>query len=105
MAFGITRRELDEWKQNVLNGDIAFITHFWYDRRFPEHQSVTKAGCANIYKLEEWGRKHGLKPEWIHDRASYPHFDLLGSVQITVLKKEGQLSQLKRFTETSSDYV
>ncbi|SFL74387.1 hypothetical protein [Salibacterium qingdaonense] len=105
MAFGITRSELNEWKESVQNGEISFITHFWYDKRFPEYDSVTKAGCSDVCKLAEWGEQYGLKPEWIHHRAAYPHFDLLGSTQTDIMKKEGMLSQLHRFTETSADYV
>lgn len=29
-------------------------------------------------ELVEWGRQRGLKPEWIDDRHSLPHFDLHG---------------------------
>ena len=28
-------------------------------------------------ELEEWGRRHGLKPEWIHN-STMPHFDAFG---------------------------
>ncbi len=28
-------------------------------------------------ELEEWGLRHGLRPEWIHDGA-IPHFDAFG---------------------------
>ena len=45
MAFGIKRHELNEWKRKTLNGEIAFLTHYWYDQRFPEYYSVTKVGC------------------------------------------------------------
>ncbi|SFP98509.1 hypothetical protein [Salibacterium halotolerans] len=105
MAFGITRKELNDWKKGVQNKEIAFLTHFWYDKRFPEYDSVTKAGCCDIRKLAEWGRQYGLKPEWIHNREAYPHFDLLGSTQTEIMKKEGMLYQLRRFAGTSTDYV
>ncbi|MFN2747329.1 MULTISPECIES: hypothetical protein [Bacillus] len=97
MAFGITRRELNKWKQAVLNGEIAFLTHYWIDDRFPEARTVTKAGCQNIEKLAAWGKKYGLKEEWIHKRGEFPHFDLLGKKQIDILKKEQLFSHIERF--------
>lgn len=90
MAFGIKRNELYEWKQKVSEGQIAFITHYWIDDRFPNCKTVTKVGCSDVKKLIAWGESHGLKPEWIDDRnKSYPHYDLLGEIQIKILKKEG----------------
>ncbi|MGJ7921158.1 hypothetical protein [Neobacillus sp. LXY-4] len=90
MAFGIKRSELVEWKRRVSEGQIAFITHFWIDDRFPHCKTVTKVGCSDINKLIEWGNQYGLKPEWIDGRdKSYPHFDLLGDKQKTILQKEG----------------
>ncbi|GAE24435.1 hypothetical protein JCM9140_362 [Halalkalibacter wakoensis JCM 9140] len=94
MAFGITRQALTEWKQLAGQGEIAFLTHFWLDERFPTCTSVTKVGCSNVSKLEKWGAKYGLKPEWIHRRDKYPHFDLLGDMQREILKKEGLEGQL-----------
>jgi len=29
-------------------------------------------------ELIAWGRRYGLKPEWIDDRNALPHFDLFG---------------------------
>lgn len=29
-------------------------------------------------ELVEWGRRHGLRPEWIDDRNALPHYDLFG---------------------------
>ena len=90
MAFGIKREELMEWKRKVSEGEIAFITHYWIDDRFPQCKTVTKVGCRDLEKLITWGRQYGLQPEWIDGRnRSYPHFDLLGQKQIEILKKEG----------------
>ncbi|MBT2680854.1 hypothetical protein J7E38_17830 [Bacillus sp. ISL-35] len=90
MAFGIKRHELAEWKEKIRKGEIAFLTHYWIDDRFPGCNTVTKAGCRDIEKLAEWGRKYGLSPEWIDNRKpDYPHFDLFGMKQEEVLKEEG----------------
>ncbi|MDG5789923.1 hypothetical protein QA612_20920 [Evansella sp. AB-P1] len=94
MAFGITKRDLDEWKSKAINGEVAFITHFWYDARFPHYRTVTKAGCSNKDTLIQWGMKHGLKAEWIHERELFPHFDLLGERQREILMKENKYDQL-----------
>ncbi|SDH01693.1 hypothetical protein SAMN05192534_101331 [Alteribacillus persepolensis] len=97
MAFGITKEELNAWKEKASNEEIAFITHYWYDDRFPDCSTVTKAGCKNISKLKAWGREYGLKPEWIHYRNPFPHFDLLGERQRHILKAEKQFQQIERF--------
>lgn len=90
MAFGINRDELVEWKAKIQRGEIAFLTHYWIDDRFPGCTTVTKAGCNDLEKLAEWGRKYGLRPEWIDKRKKeYPHFDLVGMKQAEVLEKEG----------------
>jgi hypothetical protein len=90
MAFGIKRQELLAWKQKIDNGEIAFLTHFWLDDRFPGSKTVTKVGCHNLEKLGKWGEKYGLKREWIHKRPDgYSHFDLLGDSQREILLKEG----------------
>jgi hypothetical protein len=90
MAFGIKREELNEWKAKVARGEIAFITHYWLDDRFPGTKTVTKVGCSDIAKLAEWGRQYGLEPQWIDKRkASMPHFDLFGERRDAILKKEG----------------
>lgn len=95
MAFGITRAQLQKWKNDIDQGKIAFITHYWYDERFPQYKTVTKVGCSNIELLVEWGKKYNLKKEWIHHRKDgYSHFDLLGEKQYEVLKSEGLLDQL-----------
>ena len=98
MAFGIKREELKAWKQTVSEGEIAFLTHYWLDDRFPGCKTVTKAGCANIDKLVEWGRQYGLKPEWIDMHDDYPHFDLFGKHERDILKNEGLSEQLERFS-------
>lgn|SRR5690625_4131718 len=97
MAFGIKREELNQWKNDVKAGKIAFLTHYWLDDRFPNMKTVTKVGCNDIEKLIRWGKKYGLKPEWIHRNEKYPHFDLIGSFQRDILKAENKLSQLNRF--------
>jgi hypothetical protein len=97
MAFGIRRQELMEWKAKVKRGEIAFLTHYWYDQRFPEYTTVTKVGCADIEKLAAWGKKYGLRKEWIHQRGEFPHFDLLGETQKKILQQEGLTDHLLRF--------
>lgn len=96
MAFGIGRRQLEAWKEAVSRGEIAFLTHYWLDDRFPDVNTVTKAGCSNVDKLAEWGKQYGLKREWMHSRDQFPHFDLLGERQVEILSKEGKLDQLTR---------
>ncbi|WP_059103457.1 hypothetical protein [Shouchella shacheensis] len=102
MAFGITRGELDEWKERANRGEIALLTHLWYDKRFPEHRTVTKAACADRNKLIAWGQSYGLKPEWLHHRETFSHFDLLGAHQQEILHAEGKLGQLERFSDGAS---
>ncbi|AZB43066.1 hypothetical protein CEF21_12540 [Bacillus sp. FJAT-42376] len=97
MAFGINKKELKSWKEAVSRKEIAFLTHFWYDDRFPNSHSVTKAGCGDLEKLAEWGKQFGLQEEWIDRRSGYPHFDLMGSVQIKVLKHYGMNDTIKKF--------
>lgn len=97
MAFGLKREELRNWKKKVANGEIAFITHYWLDERFPNMKTVTKVGCCDVNKLIQWGRRYGLKPEWLHRDEKYPHFDLIGSFQKDILKSENKLDQLERF--------
>ncbi|MCP8969517.1 hypothetical protein [Ectobacillus ponti] len=97
MAFGIKREELQEWKQRVKSGEIAFLTHYWVDEHFPEMRTVTKVGCANLDKLAKWGEQHGLEARFIHRRSEYPHFDLFGDRQERILRAENRLEQLRRF--------
>ncbi|WP_392387435.1 hypothetical protein [Bacillus pumilus] len=47
--------------------------------------------------LIEWGKKHGLKKEWIHDRAGFPHFDLIGETQKRILQKERSLGNIQEY--------
>lgn len=90
MAFGLKKQELAEWKKRIDNGEIAFLTHYWLDDRFPDCKTVTKVGCSDLEKLKSWGKKYGLKEEWIHFRKDgYSHFDLLGDTQRMILKEEG----------------
>lgn len=101
MAFGIKRQELNEWKRDVLEGNIAFLTHYWIDERFPDCNTVTKVGCSDVSKLIEWGKKYGLKAEWIDYKEAYPHFDLFGKHEMDIMIKEGLCEQLERFNRNS----
>lgn len=90
MAFGIKRKEIEEWKRRIDQGEIAFLTHYWVDDRFPGSKTVTKVGCQDLDMLAEWGQKHGLRREWIHHRKDgYSHYDLIGEKQKVILQKEG----------------
>ncbi|PWU68764.1 hypothetical protein [Gracilibacillus dipsosauri] len=97
MAFGIDRNTLNKWKRKVDRGEIAFLTHYWLDDRFPGCTSVTKVGCNNYEQLSEWGSKYGLREEWIHRDERYPHFDLFGDRQKQILFAEEQWDQLEKF--------
>ncbi|MGC8228916.1 hypothetical protein ACP2W0_07910 [Pseudobacillus badius] len=98
MAFGVDKRELAEWKRQIDKGNIAFLTHYWLDDRFPHCRTVTKAGCRDLDKLACWGEEHGLQKEWIDRRKDgYSHFDLLGDRQKEILEKEGLHSHIKKF--------
>ena len=97
MAFGIKRAELNEWKAAVRRGEIAFLTHYWLDDRFPGCHTVTKAGCADLSRLEEWGRAYGLRPEWIDHKEHFPHFDLFGEREYAILEAEGRQDLIDRF--------
>ncbi|MNI76925.1 hypothetical protein D3C73_1331840 [compost metagenome] len=97
MAFGVKKEELNRWKQAVLNGEIAFLTHYWLDPRFPGITTVTKVGCSDLERLAAWCRDNGLPPRYIHNRSPFPHFDLIGEKQPEILKREGQWEQLRRF--------
>lgn len=33
---------------------------------------------SSLGELIEWGRAHGLKPEWVDRRNALPHFDAFG---------------------------
>ncbi|MGO4541219.1 hypothetical protein [Paenibacillus sp. 2TAB19] len=97
MAFGITRAEMESWKTAVAGGDIAFLTHYWLDPRFPDMRTVTKVGCSDLAKLSRWCLDNGLNPRYIHNRDPFPHFDLLGAKQRELLLKENKHDQLERF--------
>ncbi|AOK92491.1 hypothetical protein [Paenibacillus polymyxa] len=97
MAFGITRQELMAWKRKVSGGEIAFLTHYWLDDRFPGITTVTKVGCSDLDKLRLWCNQNGLDPQYIHQRQPYPHFDLIGNKQAEILRKYGISDQFKRF--------
>lgn len=97
MAFGITKQELTHWKQEAERGEIAFLTHYWYDPRFPQYRTVTKVGCSDKTLLANWCIRNGLDPRYIHHRTKYPHFDLIGPKQKQILKKEGKWDHIERF--------
>lgn len=89
MAFGLRKKDIREWKKKIDQGEIAFLTHYWMDDRYPGYKTVTKVGCSDMEKLIVWGQRHGLQPEWIHHRRDgYSHFDLIGERQAEILKKE-----------------
>lgn len=98
MAFGINREQLKAWKKKIDNGEIAFLTHYWRDERFPNERTVTKVGCNDLEKLKAWGQMHGLRSEWIHIRRDgYSHFDLIGKWQVKILQKENRSTDLEKF--------
>ncbi|HEY4391196.1 MAG TPA: hypothetical protein VGN02_07580 [Paenibacillus sp.] len=97
MAFGVRREELDAWKKLVSQGEIAYLTHYWLDARFPGITTVTKVGCNDPDKLVAWCVKHGLDPRYIHNRSPFPHFDLIGPKQREILEEEQLWDQLQRF--------
>jgi hypothetical protein len=97
MAFGITRDELNQWKEAVSRGRIAYLTHFWFDPRFPEYNTVTKVGCSNLDRLTDWCITNGLPPKYIHNRSPFPHFDLIGPKQKDILLQNDLSEQLERF--------
>ncbi|MFA9559596.1 hypothetical protein ACERII_19990 [Evansella sp. AB-rgal1] len=105
MAFGLKKSDIEKWKKRANEGEVAFITHFWFDERFPQYRTVTKAACANKDTLIQWGQKYNLKPEWIHDRKDFPHFDLLGDRQRDILKKENQYEQLEKLLTKGKDVM
>ncbi|MDF1511405.1 hypothetical protein PZE06_25210 [Robertmurraya sp. DFI.2.37] len=95
MAFGIKKEDLRAWKQAIEDGEIAFLSHYWLDDRFPGCKTVTKVGCRDLQKLAEWGQTYGLKKEWIHVREDgYSHFDILGEQEKIILQKENKLTDL-----------
>ncbi|MFC4557236.1 hypothetical protein ACFO3D_03290 [Virgibacillus kekensis] len=97
MAFGIDKEELKAWKAEVKKGNVAILTHYWVDARFPGCYTVTKVGCSDLEKLKEWGKKYGLEPQWIHRDKNHPHFDLFGDRQKNILVEEGMWEQITRF--------
>ncbi|PZE22359.1 hypothetical protein [Paenibacillus xerothermodurans] len=97
MAFGITRAELQQWKEAVVRGELAFLTHYWYDPRFPDVKTVTKVGCSDLETLVQWCEARGLNPQYIHHRRPFPHFDLIGQKQLEILRQERLLTHLHRF--------
>ena len=97
MAFGIKRDELEGWKTAVLRGEIAFLTHYWLDPRFPSIKTVTKVGCSSLERLSAWCEANDLPSRYIHQRTILPHFDLIGPKQLEILEREGLWDQIERF--------
>lgn len=97
MAFGINRSELNAWKSAVARGETAFLTHYWYDARFPQFRTVTKVGIANLDLLAKWCVLHGLNPRYIHNRPPFPHFDLMGYKQKEILLRLNLAEHISRF--------
>ncbi|RKP57270.1 hypothetical protein D7Z26_04635 [Cohnella endophytica] len=97
MAFGIKRSELNAWKTAVSRGETAYLTHYWYDARFPQYRTVTKVGNADLARLAQWCAEHGLNPRYIHNRPPFPHFDLMGEKQLEILLKENLTEHIERF--------
>jgi hypothetical protein len=97
VAFGITREELNQWKSTVTRGEMAFLTHYWFDPRFPQFNTVTKVGNANLERLTEWCIANELNPKYIHHRPPFPHYDLIGPKQTEILRKENLTEHLARF--------
>jgi hypothetical protein len=97
VAFGINRKELIDWKRRVTAGEIAFLTHYWLEPRFPGIKTVTKAGCRDLAKLTAWCKSNGLNPTYIHHRDEYPHYDLIGTKQKEILMRERLWTQIERF--------
>lgn len=97
MAFGIKRSEIEQWKRTVAQGEIAYLTHYWLDPRFPDMRTVTKVGCSDLAKLSRWCLDNGLNPKYIHKRDAFPHFDVLGPKQREVLLRADLHDQLERF--------
>ncbi|WP_028547456.1 hypothetical protein [Paenibacillus sp. UNC451MF] len=97
MAFGIARHELNEWKRKVAQGQIAYLTHYWYEPRFPGIKTVTKVGCSDLPLLRNWCVQNGLDPNYIHHRAEFPHYDLIGSKQKEILVQEQLWEHIRRF--------
>ncbi|WP_047981169.1 hypothetical protein [Ornithinibacillus contaminans] len=97
MAFGLNRHELKAWKEKVERGEIAFLTHYWLDDRFPGCTTVTKVGCNDLQTLMTWGAQYDLSPNWIHRDMKYPHYDLFGEKQKAILVEEGIWEQINKF--------
>lgn len=97
MAFGINRTDLRVWQHKVKSGEIAFLTHYWLDNRYPHCNTVTKVGCNDVTKLTEWGTQYGLLSHWIDRHQKYPHFDLFGDKQLAILLSEQEWEHIRRF--------
>lgn len=62
MAFGVKRDEMELWKEKAARGEIAIITHYWLDDRFPESKTVTKVACVDLKKTTTMGETIWFSP-------------------------------------------
>jgi hypothetical protein len=97
LAFGIKRDELNAWKEAVTREETSYLTHYWFDPRFPDYRTVTKVGNANLEKLTQWCIQNGVNPRYIHNRPPFPHFDLIGPKQIEILLQANLQNHIDRF--------
>ncbi|EUJ17253.1 hypothetical protein MAQA_13825 [Listeria aquatica FSL S10-1188] len=98
MAFGVQREELIAFKKKAEQGEVALLTHYWLDDRFPNSKTVTKAASADIEALKRWGRKYHLPENYIdYGHKDLPHYDLFGDIQLKILEEEGKWDQIDRF--------
>ena len=79
------RRQIKEAIAFAEAGGIAVHRNFdhdhgtWHRRGFPMHRPFLHViGRRDL--LAEWGRRHGLRPEWIQPerRRSVAHYDVFG---------------------------
>ena len=56
MAFGINRQQLKAWKNAVRREEIAFLTHYWLDERFPDSKYSHKSRMRDVEKLITVGK-------------------------------------------------
>lgn len=98
MAFGVKKNELKRYKKNVANNELAILTHYWSDDRFPDSNTVTKVAANDLETLKAWGKKLQLYDYMIDPESTkIPHFDLFGPIQVRVLKELKRWNMLNRF--------
>ncbi|EUJ33316.1 hypothetical protein MFLO_03215 [Listeria floridensis FSL S10-1187] len=98
MAFGVKRDELKAFQQKAESGEVALLTHYWLDKRFPNSKTVTKAASSDLEALKKWGSQYHLPEAYIdYGHKNLPHYDLFGEIQLKVLEQEGKWDQIERF--------